>query len=546
MDTGRSSLILRSGRIAAWLADRRRFCALLGLIFLVRGVFVLSVLPPFEGWDEYQHLGYIAFLDETGRPPVLGVSLLPRSLIATVARYPHSKSGAEQVHSIGGLTYDDDWQNADSAIAIPDTGIPHLYQAQHPSLYYRMMLPLYRALWNADRPLTAITALRAVNILFGAGAAVVAALLICHLFPVGPHRFAAGLLLTLQPLFLVNSARIANDALAVFLGILATAVLLAVLPRRPLVGSLLAGLILGCAALTKAVTLALLPFALFVYASLWWHRRLRTKPAAIGAAILVVVFSAITASYFTSNIHTYGSLTPMQETIHNTEKGLGLSDYIVAAGDIDWRRHLTGLFMRHNLWVGGWSFLRPKSFWRSSHEYLAWAGVLGLCLALSAKRRRERWLFHEPGAFSRLGFLCLLVAAGLCYHLVQSQAAWGTVTTNSWYAAVCFPWLICLFYQGLNCLPGRWTVHTLAAAMMAVYLGAEIHGTMSVMVRAYTGESWGPVARQRLALLHPAGFGPAWTIPALIAALLLIALAVAVWMHAVRRQETRPASSVSD
>jgi hypothetical protein len=38
--------------------------------FLARGPLYLSVFPPFEGWDEYQHLGYIAYLDQARRIPV--------------------------------------------------------------------------------------------------------------------------------------------------------------------------------------------------------------------------------------------------------------------------------------------------------------------------------------------------------------------------------------------------------------------------------------------------------------------------------------------
>ncbi|MCZ6681917.1 MAG: hypothetical protein O7B26_01960, partial [Planctomycetota bacterium] len=62
-------------RYVTWMVRQfsnwRRYCALLAVIFLVRGIFYLSVLPPFEGWDEYQHLAYVAFVAENGRSPVL-------------------------------------------------------------------------------------------------------------------------------------------------------------------------------------------------------------------------------------------------------------------------------------------------------------------------------------------------------------------------------------------------------------------------------------------------------------------------------------------
>ena len=72
------------------------------MAFLARGPLYLSVFPPFEGWDEYQHLAYIVHLDETGALPLYEsrVSLALRPLVVAM---PHSPSGAEQVREWGAL-----------------------------------------------------------------------------------------------------------------------------------------------------------------------------------------------------------------------------------------------------------------------------------------------------------------------------------------------------------------------------------------------------------------------------------------------------------
>jgi hypothetical protein len=71
------------------VGSRERRCArawwlvagLLIAAFLARGPLYLSVFPPFEGWDEYQHLGYIAYLDQARRIPVFGESTrVPRAV----------------------------------------------------------------------------------------------------------------------------------------------------------------------------------------------------------------------------------------------------------------------------------------------------------------------------------------------------------------------------------------------------------------------------------------------------------------------------------
>ena len=37
----------------------RRLRVLLVALVVCRGVVLLSILPPFEGWDEYQHVAYV-------------------------------------------------------------------------------------------------------------------------------------------------------------------------------------------------------------------------------------------------------------------------------------------------------------------------------------------------------------------------------------------------------------------------------------------------------------------------------------------------------
>ena len=50
----------------------RRVRVLLVALVVCRGVVVLSILPPFEGWDEYQHVAYVEHMRRTGRAPVAG------------------------------------------------------------------------------------------------------------------------------------------------------------------------------------------------------------------------------------------------------------------------------------------------------------------------------------------------------------------------------------------------------------------------------------------------------------------------------------------
>ena len=51
---------------------------------LARGVMLMCVLPPLEGWDEYQHVAYVHSMHETGRRPVYGEAVVPRALLESV------------------------------------------------------------------------------------------------------------------------------------------------------------------------------------------------------------------------------------------------------------------------------------------------------------------------------------------------------------------------------------------------------------------------------------------------------------------------------
>jgi hypothetical protein len=88
--------------------------------------------------------------------------------------------------------------------------------------------------------------------------------------------------------------------------------------------------------------------------------------------------------------------------------------------------------------------------------------------------------------------------------------------------------LMCLCFQGWACYPGKWLTRVLAAEMVLIYLVAEVHGTLGVMVPAFTGHGWGAVARERLSQLHVAWLGPEVTWPALGVVLAIAGVAMAV------------------
>jgi hypothetical protein len=247
---------------------------------------------------------------------------------------------------------------------------------------------------------------------------------------------------------------------------------------------------------------------------------------------------AVTFDYFKGNIERFGMLTPLQEAVANRENGKTTADLLNVAREIRWWRELTSRYVKNSLWAGGWSFLTCGSFIREAHLYNVIAAAAGALFLFGIRRRgrpapptrlhfrSDRFITRRPETLVLLILLGLFSVAGLMYHMLHSRLAHGMVATNPWYAAVAFPWLIVLFCQGAALLPGRLLGWIVVFDMAWVYVAAEIHGTLGVMVPAYTGYAWGDAARSRLDALHPAFLGTQWTIPALCLTAILLFLAV--------------------
>lgn len=121
--------------------------------FIARAPLYLCVFQPFEGWDEYRHLGYIVHLDETGTLP-LYESRVPLAIRPLVVALPHWPWGRETMRQWGALSYAEHWTTPAQAADAPPPFLPRLYQSQRPPLAYVEALPVWRAL-GAARPLEA-------------------------------------------------------------------------------------------------------------------------------------------------------------------------------------------------------------------------------------------------------------------------------------------------------------------------------------------------------------------------------------------------------
>jgi 4-amino-4-deoxy-L-arabinose transferase-like glycosyltransferase len=503
--------------------DRRYFRALRRLLvgaFLLRGLVYLSVLPLFEGWDEYEHVGYVVHVAETGRPAEPGRTDVPRSLLAELVKYPLPRCVVDlQLGRLGAVGYRDFWEGPRGAGLRP--GVMELYEAQHAWWYYRLVSPLFTALGGVGRLRDSVSALRLLNVAFLAMALWIALGTAARL--VRNEREAAwiGLAIALHPLFLINGARVANDSLGVLLATLAVAGCLTLRRERWGWQCALIGLAAGLAALAKAVNLALVPFVAAAWLAFVLRERLRPRTAALGALLLAGGFLLVTQHDLRANFARYGGPTPMQEALVNRNRGRTTADLIRAADAFEWDRQVRRLWLRDTFFAGGWSNQGPGSAWFKAYSWTIAGGLAGylVCVPLIGSRRPSP--FRSPATPLLCAFLCAGYTLALAYHMVQSYLAWGKPTTCPWYACAAIPWFLLLAVGGGRCWPAPALRNLVPLGIAAISLATECVVLWTRMIPTYSGGARGWQAVRRLAALHPAWLG---TTTLVLASTLLLAV----------------------
>jgi hypothetical protein len=482
--------------------------------FLARAPLYLSVFPPFEGWDEYQHLAYVAHLDETGTIPVFGESTISLALRPLIRAMPHSQWGGEQVQQWGALSYADYWNSREAAE--PDGGAPapiRLYQAQHPPLAYALALPVWRALWSTN-PLEAIYALRALNVLVVAAALALFAAALNRLVPAFAPRVAVLALVCLHPLFFQNVARVANDAFAVATGLAGVSLLVLADGRTLLTRGLLSAVCIAACVWSKQTGLTLIPPLILGLPLIGWAHRVPARRLWRVTSIVCVTFLVLVAPLWLWSYQRHGSIVTTQESLELAARGPVLQAIATSFQNLDWGSLFRSLFVPGRVWVGGWSFLREHRTLGGLHDWYwgillaAAAGGAAVALAGRATARattRTTVRANRPTVvrLTLCATVAVITALGMIHHALVSHAIFGRPMTNQWYFMTALPFLFVLVVRGLDTIHRR--LGAVAAALLAVlFVAIDLHGIWVVMPRAYAGTDDPALQWSRLTAIHPA------------------------------------------
>ena len=519
---GAANALHRTRRRAWWLV-----AGLLIAAFLARAPLYLSVFPPFEGWDEYQHLAYIVHLDQNRTIPVVGPDTrVPSALRPLLVALPHSRWGGEQVKEWGGLSYADFWKATTPPAAGPDPGpsaSPRLYQAQHPPLAYVLAWPLWRALKTAH-PLEAIYAIRTMNLLLVAAALVLFAAALTRLVPAFAPRVAVLALVCLHPLFFQNIARVANDAFALAAGVAAVSLLILADGRTLLTRGLLAAVCIAASIWSKQTGLTLIPaLILGVPLTGWMHGVSAGRLWRVTGLVSVTLLLLVAPLWVWSYQH-YGAIITTQESIELAARGPMLAALMTSLQNLEWKALVERLFVPGTAWVGGWSFLPMNEMLERLHGWswgiLAAGAAVGAVAAMwrgatsgrrtlemKAKQEAETGRLRATPAVTAGLAVCAFVVVGttlgMIHHALVSNALFGGATTNPWYFMTALPFLFVLLVRGLEAIDRRIAI-VAPAVLAALYVAIDLHGTWVQMPPAYAVTTDAVLQWSRLTSIHPA------------------------------------------
>ncbi|GEM_PF-961014 len=513
-----------------------RFVTAMTVVFILRGWIFLCVFPPIEGWDEYSHIAYLAYYTEHGTPPVYFKSSVPLTLRPLLLSVPHSHWALKHLRPWGAQHYAQFWSNAvPAAVRMPLPDI-NLYESMHPPLYYRLVKPFWQAL-APRHPLGAIYLLRMINIVWAGLALWVFGVMLGRLVPDRMARCLMVLVAFFQPLYLINAARIANDALAILLGMCALACIMLHRRERFALHAGLAGACVALAVLVKQTMLTVLPVLPVAYCAYAWRYRLRGGAFVRGALAGVLVFGAVFGVSALCNPPGQRALASTQEVLMLRQRGTMARDVWKAVRTINWAREFRTLVYPGPSWIGGWSALRPPRWLRETHQFLMRCAVFALLIGLGLHVWRvwrgvpsgRQFLFSSWTTPLVFGLTAFFLAAGLLFHAALIKATWNQAASNPWYFMFAMPMFLALLLQCVALL-SRTVMLVYAGLVWLNFVGTELIGIFWQMAPFYTASHDPRTILTRLARLHPAGFQPLVMLPlALLVAILMFGCLRAMW-----------------
>jgi hypothetical protein len=474
------------GLIAIWLC------------FLVRALFYCSVLPLWEGYDEYSHFAFVHHLAAHGQLPDPAHTRISREIERSMqlAPVPWDLRGLPPAY----LTHEEYWElpaaerlaRQRELLALPPAlgydaasdGLL-LYEGQQPPLYYWLFSVPLRMVASSPLP-SRVLLLRVLSVLLSS-------LVVPLSFVVGRRVFRdarialnLAILVALIPEFLLDVSRVGNESLAVVLySVLLYLGIRLVDNPQDIRCACLFGLSLGCGLLTKAYFLTALPATLLVFAVLAIRGPDRRMKTCQGAACALGLALLLAGWWYWQARQSTGSWSGQVDAA--AASFLPPLRLVAAAREVEWLKAFDFVLMTH-VWCGGWSFLQLRSWMYHVLFFLGFVGIAGLL-----PWGLRRWAATAGQATPSARHLLVLLAfygwlwIGVAYHVLAVFVRFHWSASVGWYLYCAVLAEIILVVTGWSallpdaCRP--WLFPTIAGMMVAL----ELYATHFLLLPYYSG-----------------------------------------------------------
>ena len=465
--------------------------------FLVRLLFYSSMLPLWEGYDEWAHFAVVRAVAFAGEvlPPRDGP--VPRDVEASLQiapvpwemRYLPPPSVSTDV--FWALPAPERAARQAAFRAMPRawtretaSGGLGAYEALQPPLYYWLMAPLMRLAGGLTLA-GQVLELRWIGSLIASLTVPLVFQLAWLVFADRGAALGSAAVVALMPGMALDLARVGNDCLAVVLftalTVLAVEAVKQDAPRR----DWLLGVVLGLGLLTKAYFLTAVPALALILGKRAWRPFLAA--------------AALAGWWYARNLATTGTLAGLSESV--MLRDLGMGGVLRRAPSLPWRTAADAILFSH-LYFGGWSSLTVRSW--MYHVFYAVALVAAIGLVRLRRERSIRVLAILYGAFW----------LGEFYNALLEWLSKGLPGSMGWYLYAVVGAEVVLSVAGLAAVAPR-RLHRWAAPLGAVLFALfDVYTVHVVAIPYYTGmirhKASGAPGTLHLADFHAVGWAGAW------------------------------------
>jgi 4-amino-4-deoxy-L-arabinose transferase-like glycosyltransferase len=450
-------------------------CVSVWLIFLIRGIFDISFIPLWEGFDEWAHYARLQNVATTGRA-------LPGTTDSVSREVQASLELAPMPWQASGLKHDDYWRLPEAerkareeklrSLPAQWTGEPapggeRSYEAQQAPLYYWLLAPAYR-LTSGLQLATRVWLLRLLSLLIASSVVPLGFLVAREVSPDDRYALGVAALIATLPELMMTVCHIANDSLAVAVGSLFLLLLFRWKQQPHSIRRAIAlGAVLGLALLTKAYFLALIPPLLVLAAIVATRKRAHGQVAAIFAAAIL-----ISAWWYARNWSLTHSISGNQFEV--AAQGAPQLNLLRSIPRVNWLHAADFTFLSH-IWLGNWSFLVVRSWMYHFFAVIAALSVIGLA----------RRLFRRPnGDLFLLSGIYLSFLVALAYHALRAFQTTGFAGALGYYL---FPIVIAEVILAVAGLQAIGLSRAIVPAGLLCFAALELFGMCFYAIPYYTG-----------------------------------------------------------